>query len=109
VNTFGHMCGTIDPGSCIRWVLGFGIKTGYDSSLTTSSLYFSYKEKQIVNVTTPIIMKMQQKYVKNSTVEILPLECTTYRGLKGHFPCDPSSTFSYQAAVGHFHTPVGMS
>jgi hypothetical protein len=25
------MCGTIDPGSCIRWVLDFGIKTGYDS------------------------------------------------------------------------------
>jgi hypothetical protein len=24
------MCGTIDPGSCIRWVLGFGIKTRYD-------------------------------------------------------------------------------
>jgi hypothetical protein len=24
------MCGTIDPRSCIRWVLGFGIKTGYD-------------------------------------------------------------------------------
>jgi hypothetical protein len=30
VSTFGRMCGTIDPGSCIRWVLGFGIKTGYD-------------------------------------------------------------------------------
>jgi hypothetical protein len=26
----GHMCGTFDPGSCIRWVLGFGIKTRYD-------------------------------------------------------------------------------
>jgi hypothetical protein len=33
--TFGYlwtlldrMCGTIDHGSCIRWVLGFGIKTG---------------------------------------------------------------------------------
>jgi hypothetical protein len=26
------MCGTIDPGSCIRWVLGFGTKTGYDRS-----------------------------------------------------------------------------
>jgi hypothetical protein len=33
VNTFGRLCGTIDPGSCIRWVLGFGIKTGYDSPL----------------------------------------------------------------------------
>jgi hypothetical protein len=29
VSTFGCMCGTIDPGSCIQWVLGFGIKTGY--------------------------------------------------------------------------------
>jgi hypothetical protein len=29
-NPFGRMCGTIYPGSCIRWVLGFGIKTGYD-------------------------------------------------------------------------------
>jgi hypothetical protein len=24
------MCGTIDPGSCIRWVLDFSIKTRYD-------------------------------------------------------------------------------
>jgi hypothetical protein len=30
---FWPMCGTIDPGSCIRWVHGFGIKTGYDTSL----------------------------------------------------------------------------
>jgi hypothetical protein len=28
VSTFGCMCGTIDPGSCIRWVLSFGIKSG---------------------------------------------------------------------------------
>jgi hypothetical protein len=34
MNTFGHMSGAIDPGSCIRRVLGFGIKTGYDSTLT---------------------------------------------------------------------------
>jgi hypothetical protein len=27
----GRRCGTIDLGSCIRWVLGFGIKTGYDN------------------------------------------------------------------------------
>jgi hypothetical protein len=31
VTTFGHMCGTSDPVSCIRWVLSFGIKTGYDN------------------------------------------------------------------------------
>jgi hypothetical protein len=30
VSTFRCMCGTIDPRSCIRWVVGFGIKTGYD-------------------------------------------------------------------------------
>jgi hypothetical protein len=30
VSTFDHMCGTIDPGSCIRWVFGFGIKIVYD-------------------------------------------------------------------------------
>jgi hypothetical protein len=30
--TFGCMCETIDPGSCIRWVHGFRIKTGYDRS-----------------------------------------------------------------------------
>jgi hypothetical protein len=30
VNSFARMCGTIDPESCIRWVLGFSIKTGYD-------------------------------------------------------------------------------
>jgi hypothetical protein len=34
VSTFGRMCETIDPGSCIRWVLDFGIKTGYDRSGT---------------------------------------------------------------------------
>jgi hypothetical protein len=28
------MCGTIDPVSSIRWVLGSGIKTGYDSFVT---------------------------------------------------------------------------
>jgi hypothetical protein len=33
VSTFGRMCGTIDPGSCIWWVLGFGIKTGYDNQV----------------------------------------------------------------------------
>jgi hypothetical protein len=26
VSTFGFMCGTFDPGSCIRWVLSFGVK-----------------------------------------------------------------------------------
>jgi hypothetical protein len=31
VSTFGRMCGTIDPRSCIRWVLGFGIKTRFDT------------------------------------------------------------------------------
>jgi hypothetical protein len=31
---FVRMCGTIDPGSYIRWVLDFGIKTGYDRSGT---------------------------------------------------------------------------
>jgi hypothetical protein len=37
--TLGHlwtllvrMCGTIDPGSYIRWLLGFGLKTRYDRS-----------------------------------------------------------------------------
>jgi hypothetical protein len=41
--TFGYlltllirMCGTIDPGSYIRCVLGFGIKTRYDNNLTAS-------------------------------------------------------------------------
>jgi hypothetical protein len=34
VSTFGRMCGTIDPGSCIRWVLDFGIETGFGRSGT---------------------------------------------------------------------------
>jgi hypothetical protein len=38
VSTFGRMCGTIDPGSCIRWVPGFGIKTGYDMTSQCSLL-----------------------------------------------------------------------
>jgi hypothetical protein len=35
VSTFGRMCGTINHGSRIWWVLGFGIKTGYDSMRAT--------------------------------------------------------------------------
>ena len=35
VSTFGRMCGTIDPRSCIRWVLGFGIKTGCTRAVST--------------------------------------------------------------------------
>jgi hypothetical protein len=31
MDTFGRMCGTIDPGSCIWWVLDFGIQIGYDT------------------------------------------------------------------------------
>jgi hypothetical protein len=31
---FVRMCRTIDPGSYIRWVLGFGIKTRYDGGWT---------------------------------------------------------------------------
>jgi hypothetical protein len=31
VSTFDRMYGTIDSGSCIQWVLGFDIKTEYDS------------------------------------------------------------------------------
>jgi hypothetical protein len=30
MDTFTRMCGTIDPGSCIRWIFSFGIKIGYD-------------------------------------------------------------------------------
>jgi hypothetical protein len=37
VSTFGRICGTIDHGSCIRWVLSFGIKTGYDKALWATS------------------------------------------------------------------------
>jgi hypothetical protein len=48
------------------------------------------------------LWKMQQKYVKNSTVEILPLECTTYRGLKGHFPCDPLPHFHIRPPLATF-------
>jgi hypothetical protein len=33
VSTFGRMCGIIDPRSCIRWVLWFWHKTGYDSCI----------------------------------------------------------------------------
>jgi hypothetical protein len=42
VNTFGRMCGTIDPGSCIRWVLGFDIKTGYDRGLSRTYTLINY-------------------------------------------------------------------
>jgi hypothetical protein len=52
---------------------------------------------------------MQQKYVNNSLVELLPPDCPTGRGLKGHFPYDPSSTILYQAAIDHLHTPMGTS
>jgi hypothetical protein len=35
VSTFGRMCGTINPRSYIRWVLGFGIETRYDTFSTS--------------------------------------------------------------------------
>jgi hypothetical protein len=31
VSTFTRMSGTIDPVSCIRWILGFDVKIGYDN------------------------------------------------------------------------------
>jgi hypothetical protein len=34
------MCGTIDPGSCIRWVLGFGVKTGCDNEQSTMKVCY---------------------------------------------------------------------
>jgi hypothetical protein len=43
------MCGTFDPGSCIRWVLSFGIKTRYDRSppcLDDVADYFSLVEEE---------------------------------------------------------------
>jgi hypothetical protein len=46
----------------------------------------NYKRDNINN------SEMQQKYIKNSPVELQPPECTIGQGLKGHFPCDPSST-----------------
>jgi hypothetical protein len=39
VSTFGRMCGTIDPRSCIWWVLGFGIKLGMTSLLGSFLLF----------------------------------------------------------------------
>jgi hypothetical protein len=39
VSTFGRMCGTFDPGSCIRWVLGFGIKPGMTISERKHNLH----------------------------------------------------------------------
>jgi hypothetical protein len=50
------MCGTIDPGSCIRWVLGFGIKNGYDRFW---ELWF-YKDHHVASlfiVRRPILKK----------------------------------------------------
>jgi hypothetical protein len=60
-------------------------------------------------MTTPIIVKTQQKYVTNPPVELLPPESQPVGGLKGHFPYDLSSILSYQAVVGHLYTLVGMS
>jgi hypothetical protein len=38
------MCGTIDPWSCIWWVLGFGIKTEYDNYMPYGTLKLKKKE-----------------------------------------------------------------
>jgi hypothetical protein len=46
VDTFGCMCGTINPGSFIWWVLGFGIKLG----MTIAQLL--YRPPQISRVTS---------------------------------------------------------
>jgi hypothetical protein len=40
VNTFDRMCGTIDSGSCIRCVLGFGIKK---LSMTLVDVVYGFK------------------------------------------------------------------
>jgi hypothetical protein len=45
MNTFDHMCGTIDPGSCIRRVLGFVIKTGYDKFRAPAELHMKHQQK----------------------------------------------------------------
>jgi hypothetical protein len=41
VSTFGRMCRIIDPGSCIRWVLDFGIKLGMTQAERQPSIFLS--------------------------------------------------------------------
>jgi hypothetical protein len=54
MSTFSRMCGTIDSGSCIRWVLGFGIKTGYDTvcpkEAKEKDLLESHRLKAVANL-----------------------------------------------------------
>jgi hypothetical protein len=48
MNTFGRMCGAINHGSCIRSVLGFGIKTGYDTNYHSLVVIFLLARRGIL-------------------------------------------------------------
>jgi hypothetical protein len=69
VNPFGRMCGTIYPGSCIRLVLGFGIKTGYDNK--------SYPSPKL----TPsrrLMIESLSSFVLNPCLTFLNSACTLF-------------------------------
>jgi hypothetical protein len=57
------MCGTIDLGSCIQWVLGFGIKTEYDIRLVESPQSSSSTEALSESV------RVQWSFLSSSLIE----------------------------------------
>jgi hypothetical protein len=68
------MCGTIDLGSCIRWVLGFGIKTGYDSTAAWWQFEFDDKCSYHTNCEGPTSQAWQlPRITKGSNKRRFPL------------------------------------
>jgi hypothetical protein len=69
------MCGTINPGSCIWWVLSFGIKTGYDAraGVTTQLLR---GEESLLHLRVVHEPKLRLDYTK----PVVSLERLSYLG-----------------------------
>jgi hypothetical protein len=82
VSTFGRMCGTIDPGSCIWWVLGFGIKIGYDSAAVIGKRIESYQSrwKRMVPLLRGIMYSVRH-------AELSSIQLTSVVHLSTLWPC----------------------
>jgi hypothetical protein len=76
VSTFRRMCGTIDPGSCIRWALDFGIKTGYDM-YGVSDAQSRWRPSWVAN--RPHVRQASQGLVSYHLKSMVELTHSTYK------------------------------
>jgi hypothetical protein len=75
------MCGTIDHGSYIRWILGFDIKTGYDRNVWRKHDVFMqrYKLSKIWNPVYKITYHYESEKGKTIATEENQYEKITYK------------------------------